>query len=132
MEATHGRSHINAYDRVKQAARTETERPHALRQAIMSCRSGGVVSVIGVYGGFMDKFPSGAWMNRSLTLRTGQCHVHRYMRPAAQTHREGQSSTRTGSSPTRCRLSERAARVSSMFKNKQDNCEKVVLKPQTL
>ena len=64
MEASHGAAHIHAYDRVKQAVRAETERPHALRQAIMACRSGGVVSVIGVYGGFLDKFPAGAWMNR--------------------------------------------------------------------
>jgi threonine dehydrogenase-like Zn-dependent dehydrogenase len=63
MEAGHGAAHIHAYDRVKQAVRPETERPHALRQAIMACRSGGVVSVIGVYGGFLDKFPAGARMN---------------------------------------------------------------------
>ncbi|GAA2550706.1 zinc-dependent alcohol dehydrogenase [Streptomyces levis] len=81
MEATHGASHVHLYDRAKQAVRSETDRPHVLRQAIMSCRSGGVVSVIGVYGGMIDKFPAGAWMNRSLTLRTGQCHVQRYMRP---------------------------------------------------
>jgi threonine dehydrogenase-like Zn-dependent dehydrogenase len=81
LEAVHGASHIHAYDRVKQAIRSETDRPHVLRQAIMACRSGGIVSVIGVYGGFVDKFPAGAWMNRSLTLRTGQCHVQRYMRP---------------------------------------------------
>ena len=73
MEATHGAGHIQVYDKVKQAVRSETDRPHVLRQAITSCRSGGIVSVIGVYGGFVDKFPAGAWMNRSLTLRTGQC-----------------------------------------------------------
>src|SRR4051794_29403121 len=77
LEATHGAPHVNFYDRAKQAARMETERPHAIRQAITSCRSGGVVSIIGAYGGFMDKFPIGSFMNRSLTLRTGQCHVHR-------------------------------------------------------
>src|ERR1700748_735893 len=71
LEATHGSAHIGAYDRVKQAVRSETERPHALRQAILSCRSGGVVSVIGVYGGLLDKFPAGAWVNRALNLRTG-------------------------------------------------------------
>ena len=90
MEATHGSAHIAAYDRVKQAVRSETERPHALRQAIMSCRSGGVVSVIGVYGGLLDKFPAGAWMNRSLTLRTGQCHVQRYMKPLLQRIERGE------------------------------------------
>src|SRR5438309_8687195 len=71
LEATHGAAHVQLYARAKQAVRSETERPHALRQAIMSCRSGGVVSVIGVYGGFLDKFPAGPWMNRSITLRTG-------------------------------------------------------------
>ena len=59
----------------------ETDRPIALREAIMACRNGGTVSVIGVYGGFIDKFPMGAVMNRSLTIKTGQCHVQRYMRP---------------------------------------------------
>src|SRR4051812_46690433 len=58
LEATHGSAHINAYDRVKQLARSETERPHALRQAILSCRSGGIVSVIGVYGGVGGKVPA--------------------------------------------------------------------------
>src|SRR3954453_12189598 len=75
LEATHGSAHVNIYDRVKQATRMETERPHALRQAILSCRSGGIVSVVGVYGGMLDKFPAGAWMNRALTLKTGQAHV---------------------------------------------------------
>ena len=90
LEATHGSAHISAYDRVKQAVRSETERPHALRQAILSCRSGGVVSVIGVYGGLLDKFPAGAWMNRALTLRTGQCHVQRYMKPLLQRIERGE------------------------------------------
>src|SRR4029079_13521459 len=62
------------YDRTKQMGRMETDRPIALREAIMSCRNGGTVSVIGVYGGLIDKFPIGALMNRSLQLRTGQCH----------------------------------------------------------
>jgi len=72
MEAHHASVPIHAYDRAKQALRMETERPHALRQAITSCRNGGVVSVIGAYGGFLDKFPIGSLMNRSLTIRTGQ------------------------------------------------------------
>jgi threonine dehydrogenase-like Zn-dependent dehydrogenase len=63
LEATHGAPALHLYDKVKQAVRSETDRPHALRQAILSCRSGGIVSVIGVYGGFVDKFPAGAWMN---------------------------------------------------------------------
>ncbi|HEV2088971.1 MAG TPA: zinc-dependent alcohol dehydrogenase, partial [Cryptosporangiaceae bacterium] len=60
LEAHHGAGHIHAYDRAKQAARLETERGHALRQAITSCRNGGVVSIVGAYGGMLDKFPIGA------------------------------------------------------------------------
>ncbi|GAA1305340.1 zinc-dependent alcohol dehydrogenase [Saccharothrix xinjiangensis] len=127
LEATHGSAHVNAYDRVKQAVRSETERPHALRQAILSCRSGGIVSVIGVYGGMMDKFPAGAWMNRSLTLRTGQTHAHRYMKPLLERIERGEID------PTRI-ITHRmpladAPRAFEIFKNKQDNCEKVVLTP---
>src|ERR687885_62125 len=80
MEA-HGIGLDYAYDRAMHAMRQETDRPVALRQAIMACRNGGTVSVIGVYGGFVDKFPMGAVMNRSLTIKSGQAHVQRYMRP---------------------------------------------------
>ena len=59
----------------------ETDRPQALREAILACRNGGTVSVPGVYGGFIDSFPMGSLMNRSLTLKTGQTHVQRYLRP---------------------------------------------------
>jgi threonine dehydrogenase-like Zn-dependent dehydrogenase len=79
MEAHHHNPGMFAYDRVKQAARLETERGYALREAIFNCRNGGIISMIGVYGGFMDKFPIGAVMNRGLTIKTGQCHVHRYV-----------------------------------------------------
>jgi threonine dehydrogenase-like Zn-dependent dehydrogenase len=127
MEATHGATHIQMYDRVKQATRTETDRPHALRQAILSCRSGGIVSVIGVYGGFIDKFPAGAWMNRSLTLRAGQCHVHRYMKPLLEHIERGELD------PTRVITHtlplEEAPHGYDIFKNKKEDCEKVVLKP---
>ena len=78
LEAHHSNAALHAYDRVKQATRAETDRGHALRQMITSVRSGGIVSIVGVYGGFMDKFPIGSLMNRSLTVRTGQTHVHRY------------------------------------------------------
>jgi threonine dehydrogenase-like Zn-dependent dehydrogenase len=54
------------------------DRPIAVRDAILACRSGGIVSILGVYAGFVDKFPLGSLMNRGLTIRTGQCHVHRY------------------------------------------------------
>lgn len=79
-----------AYDRVKQALRQETGRPFALREAIMSCRNGGIVSVMGVYGGLIDKFPIGAVMNKGLTIRSGQCHVHRYMKQLLRRIEEGE------------------------------------------
>src|SRR3712207_4095961 len=66
MEAAHGHGVLHAADRAKQANRMETDRGHALRDAILACRPGGIVSVIGVYGGIMDKFPSGAFMNKGL------------------------------------------------------------------
>jgi threonine dehydrogenase-like Zn-dependent dehydrogenase len=127
LEATHGSVPIDMYDRVKQLTRAETERPHALRQAILSCRSGGIVSVIGVYGGLLDKFPAGAWMNRGLTLKAGQCHVHKYMKPLLE------RIERKELDPTRIithRLPmQQAPHGYEIFKHKQDNCEKVVLSP---
>ncbi|RKS75333.1 threonine dehydrogenase-like Zn-dependent dehydrogenase [Motilibacter peucedani] len=127
LEATHGAAHVNLYDRAKQAVRSETDRPHALRQAITSCRSGGIVSVIGVYGGFVDKFPAGSWMNRALTLRTGQCHVQRYMRPLLQRIERGEIDP-TRIITHRLPLSE-APHGYDIFKNKEEGCEKVVLTP---
>jgi threonine dehydrogenase-like Zn-dependent dehydrogenase len=114
-----------AYDRAKQMLKLETDRPFALREAIMAVRSGGTVSVIGVYGGFVDKFPMGAVMNRSLTIRAGQCHVQRYMQPLLERIQNGEfdpSFVITHRLP----LSE-APRGYEMFRNKLDNCEKVVL-----
>ena len=127
LEASHGATHIQVYDRVKQATRQETERPHALRQAITCCRSGGVVSVIGVYGGMLDKFPAGAWMNRSITLRTGQAHVQRYMRPLLARIERGELDP-TRIITHRMPLTE-APHGFDIFKHKQDGCVKVVLTP---
>jgi len=79
-----------AYDKVKTAMMLETDRPVALRQAILACRSGGTVSVAGVYGGFIDKFPIGAVVNRSLTIKSGQTHVQRYMRPLLKRIQNGE------------------------------------------
>jgi len=127
MEGHHSHVALHAYDRVKHAARMETDRPHALREAIVSCRPGGTISIIGAYGGMVDKFPIGAAVNKSLTFKMGQCHVHRYLRPLLDriengeidpsfviTHKLGLDDTPRGY---------------EMFKNKEDNCEKVVLKP---
>src|ERR671917_1527682 len=76
MEAAHGHGVLHAVDRVKQATRMESDRGHALRDAIMACRPGGIVSVIGVYGGLMDRFPSGAFMNKGLQVRAGPTPLH--------------------------------------------------------
>jgi threonine dehydrogenase-like Zn-dependent dehydrogenase len=127
LEGDHGSAPVRAYDRAKQAVRAESDRPFALRQAITSCRSGGTVSVIGVYGGLVDKFPAGAWMNRSITLRTGQCHVQRYMKPLLRHIEKGEidpARVITHRLPLR-----QAPRGYDIFKHKKDNCEKVVLTP---
>ena len=123
----HGHGAIYAYDRAKQAMMLETDRPIALREAIMACRNGGIVSVIGVYGGFIDKFPMGSVMNRSLTIKTGQCHVQRYMRPLLERIQNGEidpSFVITHRLPL-----QDAPRGYRMFRDKQDDCLKVVLKP---
>ena len=127
MEAHHGMGLIHAYDRVKQATRMETERPHALRQAITCCRSGGIVSVIGAYGGMMDKFPIGTVMNRSLTIKSGQCHVHRYM-PRLLEHIEAGRLDPTFIVTHRLPL-DQAPTGYETFKHKEDECVKVVMSP---
>ena len=127
MEAHHGSGPIHAYDRVKQATRMETERAHALRQAITSCRNGGTVSVMGVYGGMVDKFPMGSVVNRSLTIKAGQCHVHRYMGPLLERVQRGEidpSFVGTHSMPH-----SDSPHAYHTFRNKRDDCMKVVLTP---
>jgi len=122
----HGHGPVFAYDRTKQVLRIQPDRPTALRQAIRNCRNGGVVSVAGVYGGFIDKFPMGVIVNRNLTLRSGQCHVQRYMRPLLEHITAGRldpSFVITHHLP----LTE-APRGFELFVNKLDHCEKVVLK----
>jgi threonine dehydrogenase-like Zn-dependent dehydrogenase len=126
MEA-HAPGLAGTYDRAKQAMMLETDRPIALRQAIMACRNGGTVSVIGVYGGFIDKFPMGSLMNRSLTVRTGQCHVHKYMTPLLDRIQKGEIDPSFVITHT-MRLDE-APEGYAMFLNKEDDCIKVVLKP---
>jgi threonine dehydrogenase-like Zn-dependent dehydrogenase len=125
MEA-HAPNLMYGVDRAKQSMMLETDRPLALRQAIRACKNGGTISVIGVYGGFIDKFPMGAIVNRSLTLKSGQCHVHRYLKPLLERIVRGEidpSFVITHRLP----LSE-APRGYEMFLNKDDGCEKVVLK----
>jgi threonine dehydrogenase-like Zn-dependent dehydrogenase len=126
LEGHHGNAAMYAYDRAKQAARVETERPFALRQAILACRSGGVVSVVGAYGGFVDKFPMGAFMNRSLIMRTGQCHVQRYTRPLLERIQRGEIDPSFIVSH-RMPLKD-APKGYKIFQKKQDDCTKVLLK----
>jgi threonine dehydrogenase-like Zn-dependent dehydrogenase len=121
----HGHGATYAYDRTKQALMLETDRPIALREAIMACRNGGIVSVIGAYAGFIDKFPIGAVMNRSLTIRSGQCHVQHYMKPLLERIQRGEIDP-SFVITHRLRL-EDAPKGYDMFLHKRDNCEKVVL-----
>ena len=118
---------IGAYDRVKQAMMLESDRPHVLRQAIMACRKGGTVSVPGVYGGFDDKIPLGAFVNKALTLKTGQTHVQRYMKPLLERIEKGEIDP-SFVITHRMSLND-APNGYEMFTNKQDDCIKIVLKP---
>jgi threonine dehydrogenase-like Zn-dependent dehydrogenase len=116
-----------AYDRLKQAVMAETDRPIALREAILSCRNGGTVSIAGVYGGFLDKIPFGSVMNRSLTIKTGQTHVQRYMRPLLEKIEKREidpSFVVTHRLPL-----QEAPEAYEMFNEKEDDCVKIVLKP---
>lgn len=125
----HGRGTMGAvYDKVKAALYMETDHPDVFRQAIMCCRKGGTVSVPGVYIGVGDKIPLGALMNKGLTLKTGQTHVPKYMRPLLERIEDGRidpSFIITHELPL-----EEAPRAYEMFRDKKENCIKVVLKPQ--
>jgi threonine dehydrogenase-like Zn-dependent dehydrogenase len=93
----------------------------------MTCRNGGTVSVAGVYGGLLDKMPMGAVVNRALTLKSGQTHVQRYLRPLLKLIEEGRIDP---SFVVSHRLSlDEAPRGYAMFRDKQDECIKVVLRP---
>jgi threonine dehydrogenase-like Zn-dependent dehydrogenase len=127
MEAHAHHAIAFSYDRMKQAMMLESDRPIALREAIQACRSGGTISVAGVYGGMIDKFPAGTMMNRSLTIRTGQTHVQRYMRPLLERIEKGEIDP-SFVITHRMTLDE-APLAYRMFRDKQDDCIKVVLKP---
>ena len=121
---THGVAYL--HDRAKQMLRMQADRPIALREAIYACANGGTVSVVGVYAGIIDKFPMNVVMNRSLTIKTGQCHVHRYMKPLLERIQKGDIDP-TFVITHRMPL-EQAAHGYKIFNNKEDNCEKIVLK----
>jgi threonine dehydrogenase-like Zn-dependent dehydrogenase len=123
----HSDGAMYALDRGKQALMLESDRPIALRQAIRCCRNGGTVSVIGVYSGFIDKFPMGSLMNRSLRIMTGQCHVQRYMKPLFERIQKGEIDP-SFVITHRANLDDAPAMYRT-FRDKQDECLKVVLKP---
>jgi threonine dehydrogenase-like Zn-dependent dehydrogenase len=126
MEA-HSDTFIYMVDKAKQAMRIETDRPIALRQAIIACRKGGTVSVPGVYGGFDDKIPMGAFMNKALAMKTGQTHMMRFMKPLLDSIQRGQIDPSFVISH-RVPIN-RAPEMYKKFRDKEDNCTKVVLDP---
>jgi threonine dehydrogenase-like Zn-dependent dehydrogenase len=123
----HGLGVTGVYDKVKAALMMETDRPAALREALLACRNGGTVSIPGVYGGFLDKIPFGSIMNRSLTIKTGQTHVQRYMQPLLERIERGEIDP-TVVITHRMKLDD-APQAYRMFRDKDDGCIKVVLKP---
>jgi threonine dehydrogenase-like Zn-dependent dehydrogenase len=118
---------MGAYDKSKQAAHLETDRPHALREAIQACGKGGVVSIPGVYGGFIDKMPMGAAFGKGLQFRMGQTHVHRYLKPLLNRIQRGEIDP--SFVITHSVALEDAPQMYDIFKHKSDECMKVVLKP---
>lgn len=126
MEA-HGMGLENVYDRAKQTLQLETGRPVALRQAILACRKGGTISMPGVFGGFVDKLPIGAMMNKGLTLKTGQTHVHRYLKPLLD-RIENEEFDPSFVISHKLDL-EDGPEAYRMFRDKTDKCTKVVLRP---
>jgi threonine dehydrogenase-like Zn-dependent dehydrogenase len=132
IDAVGAESHATAsfdavLDKAKAAVLLGTDRPHVLRAAIMACRPGGIVSVPGVYGGFLDKIPFGAAMNKGLTIRTGQTHVNRYARDLLRRIEEGEIDP-SYIITHRARL-EDGPGLYEIFRDKKDGCIKVVLTP---
>jgi threonine dehydrogenase-like Zn-dependent dehydrogenase len=115
------------YDRAKQALYLETDRPHVLREMMMVCRPAGVLSVPGVYGGLIDKIPFGAAMNKGLTIRMGQTHVNRWTDDLLKRIQEGQIDPSFVITHT-VSLAEGPGMFET-FRDKDDGCIKVVMKP---
>jgi threonine dehydrogenase-like Zn-dependent dehydrogenase len=124
----HGVAVDNVVDTLKAHTLLGTDRGHVLRQVIMACRKGGRVSVPGVYGGFIDKFPVGAFMEKGLTLKTGQTHVHRYLKPLLKLIEEGKIDTTFLIS--HIEPLEKAAEMYRHWHDEQDSYTKIVLKPE--
>jgi threonine dehydrogenase-like Zn-dependent dehydrogenase len=127
MEA-HATATLDAmYDRAKQALMLETDRAHVLREMIYVCRPAGILSIPGVYGGLVDKIPVGALMNKSLTVRSGQTHVNRWTDDLLRRIQSGEIDPTfviTHEAPL-----EAGPSLYNTFRDKQDGCIKVVLKP---
>ena len=127
MEAHAPRALEHAYDRVKQAVMLESDRPTVLREMIYVCRPAGILSIPGVYGGLIDKVPMGALMNKGLTIRTGQTHVNRWTDDLVRRIEAGQIDP---SFVITHRASlEQGPEMYRTFRDKTDNCIKVVLRP---
>jgi threonine dehydrogenase-like Zn-dependent dehydrogenase len=126
-EAHAGGSVDAVVDKVKAAMFLGTDRPHVLREAIMSCRKGGTLSVPGVYVGFLDKLPFGALMNKGITIRTGQTHTHRYLAPLLDKILNGEIDP-TFVITHRATLEEGPG-LYEKFRDKTDGCIKVVMTP---
>jgi threonine dehydrogenase-like Zn-dependent dehydrogenase len=124
----HGTGAQYAYDKVKQELRLQTERPVALREAILACRKGGSVFVLGVYAGLADKFPLGALMNKGLTVRGAQMHGQRYIPMLLD--RMARDELRTEHLATHVLPLDRAPEGYQMFKDKTDNCVRAVFLPE--
>ena len=126
MEA-HAPGVQGAYDRVKQAVRMESDRPYVLREVIQACRKGGTIAMLGVYGGFVDKFPIGALMNKGLQLRTGQVHAQRYIRRLLEHIERGELDPSYYA--THAMDLADAQEAYQTFKQKRDDCVRVVFAP---
>jgi threonine dehydrogenase-like Zn-dependent dehydrogenase len=118
---------VYAYDKAKQTARLQSDRPTSVRQAIMACRKGGTVSIVGVYAGLVDKFPLGAAMNKALVLRMGQMHAQRYIPMLLDRLAAGEIDP--GYLATHPMSLEQGARGYEMFEKKEDGCLRSVLHP---
>ncbi|MBW4696560.1 MAG: glutathione-dependent formaldehyde dehydrogenase [Aphanocapsa lilacina HA4352-LM1] len=123
----HGSGLEGIYDNVMNVLKLETDKPAALRQAIVACRKGGTVSIPGVYGGLLDKMPMGAAFAKGLTFKMGQTHVHRYLQPLLERIEQGKLDP-SFVITHRLKLEE-APEGYRTFRDQKDDCIKVVLKP---
>lgn len=123
----HGATADAVYDRLKAAAFMVTDRVHVIRQAARACRKGGTLSIPGVYAGIADKFPIGMIFGKGLTVKTGQTHVHRYLKPLFERIEKGEVDP-SFVITHRFKL-EDAPKAYKMFANREERCIKVVLSP---